>query len=67
MQENALVCVGRRVINLDAIAGCHWEGQKLVVHFIGGRFELLTGEAADRFFGAIVSRARDLSEAVEKE
>jgi hypothetical protein len=34
------------VINLDAIANCHWEGRKLVVRYLGGGFEMLEGKDA---------------------
>lgn len=41
-----LVRIGLHVINLDALANCHWEGRKLVVRYLGGGFEMLEGKDA---------------------
>ena len=38
--------VGRKVVRVSAIAAAHWEKDKLIVHFIGGRFITLFGQAA---------------------
>jgi hypothetical protein len=59
-QNVGLVKIQLSVFNLDALAGCHWEKDKLFVHFIGGRFEQLVGDKADLLWEAIVGRAADL-------
>jgi hypothetical protein len=50
----------KAVVNLDAIAGAHWEKDKLFVHYIGGRFESFLGDQADRFWKVISGRAFNL-------
>lgn len=55
-----LVKVGESIINVDAVAGCHWEKEKLFVHFVGGRFESLKGQSADGLWSLLQGRCLDL-------
>lgn len=45
--SHRLVRLGLHVMNLDALANCHWEGPKLIVRYIGGGFEVLHGNNAE--------------------
>ncbi|CAN5376034.1 hypothetical protein BH09PLA1_BH09PLA1_15420 [soil metagenome] len=56
-----LVKVGEHVINLQALAGAHWEGEKLFVHLIGGRFVSFVGKEADLLWEAVDAKAVDLA------
>jgi hypothetical protein len=42
-----IVRIGNHVINLDAFAGAHWEGRKLILRYIGGGFETFNGTEGD--------------------
>ena len=52
---------GGHVVNIDAIAGAHWEGKgerrKLFVHYLGGRFESFDGAAAESLWRVISESA----------
>jgi hypothetical protein len=64
----SLVLIGRDLFNLDAIAKVNWKGDSLYIDFIGGRFLILSGEAADRVWRALKCTAVDLETGeVEKE
>ncbi len=60
MSTGPFVKYAKAVVNLDAIAGAHWEQHKLFIHYIGGRFEAFVGDQADRFWTVISARAFDL-------
>jgi len=54
------VRVGQHVVNLDAVASCHWEGSKLFVHLAGGRFLSFVGTDAHLLWDAICRGTLDL-------
>jgi hypothetical protein len=54
------VQVGQHVVNLAAIAGCHWESTKLFVHYIGGRFVSFDGRDAQLLWSAVQAQSTDL-------
>ena len=58
-----LVRIGLHVINLDALANCHWEGRKLVVRYLGGGFEMLEGKDARSLWHLVSSNAAIVPEA----
>ena len=45
MSNTDFVTIGVHLINLEAVASVHWEGNFLFVHLVGGRFLKL--DAAD--------------------
>jgi hypothetical protein len=47
-------------VNVAAIAGLHWESEKLFVHLTGGRFVSLTGVDAKQLWAAVESLSLDL-------
>jgi hypothetical protein len=51
--SNRLVRIGVHIINLDAIAACHWEGRRLVVRYLGGGYEMLEGKPARSFWSVV--------------
>jgi hypothetical protein len=53
MDERVLLKLEKHVLNLDAVASAHWEGRKLFVYFLGGRFLSFTGEDAGRVWTAV--------------
>ncbi len=60
-QQQELVRVGQHVLNLRAVASAHWEGRKLFVYLVGGRFTSFTGDAAELVWGAVSEPALDLA------
>lgn len=61
MQQQELVRVGQHVLNLRAVASAHWEGRKLFVYLVGGRFTSFTGDEAGLVWSAISDPATDLA------
>lgn len=55
-----MVKVRKHVVNIQAIADAHWEGEKLYLHFDGGRFATLTGTEATLIWAAILTLCLDL-------
>lgn len=53
--KNRLIKVGEHVVNLSAVASAHWEGRKLFVHLIGGRFLCFNGDDAQQVWDAVCS------------
>lgn len=55
---------GGQVVDVEAVAGCHWEGKgegrALFIHYVGGRFEKFEGEAAEALFRVIAGEASAL-------
>ena len=51
-----LVKVGTAIINLDAIAACHWDNGKPFVYFIGGRFIQVWARTPSGFRGCWKAR-----------
>jgi hypothetical protein len=54
------VKVGTHVMQLGAIVDAHWERERLFVHFDGGRFAQLDGEAAELVWKAVQEMTVDL-------
>ncbi len=58
------VKVGTHVMRLEAIVDAHWEGERLFVHFDGGRFAQLAGETAELVWKAVEEMTVDLKSGV---
>ena len=58
--EQALIRVGHHIVNLLAVASAHWEGPRLFVYLIGGRFIELRGDEANLIWSALDAQALDL-------
>lgn len=56
----SVVKVGDMAFDVKSIASMHWEGSKLFVHLVGGRFLQLLGEQAKTLWQFFVSEAVDL-------
>ena len=43
--------------NIDAVGGAHWESEKLIVHFNGGRFQVMSGPDARALWSILEANA----------
>jgi hypothetical protein len=59
--SHRLVRLGLHVVNLDALANCHWEGPKLIVRYIGGGFDVLHGGNAKALWRKVAADLPELN------
>lgn len=60
MSERQTVTVGQEFLSLSAVAGAHWERDKLFVYLEGGRFMSFSGTDAHLVWSAITEGSVDL-------